>query len=88
MGVSYPIMYTIPEEQIGPNAASMKLEPTKAPYRVFRLISSTREVPHANLGEVRNAPAAAAALTLCAARGMASPLSAGSLAKDSANAGE
>ena len=50
-GVWYPIMrYTIPEEQIGPNAGGVKLEPTKAPYRVFRLISSPlEEEPHAKL---------------------------------------
>ncbi len=52
--------YTIPEEQIGPNVGGMKLEPTKAPYRVFRLISSTREEPHANCCDSRNAPAAVA----------------------------
>ena len=47
-GSMVPIMrYAIPEEQIGPNAGGMKLEPTKVPYRVFRLILSPREEQHA-----------------------------------------
>lgn len=63
---SFPnlIKYTIPDEQIGPNAGAMKLEPTKAMYRAFRLISSPRDDPRVNRGDTQIAARAQGRLNL------------------------